>query len=387
MLARFCGIDSTVSPSWGVSRTLARGDGPHEHDATRLADAFPVLVGAPALAHPPFNPFDDTIFAPIERFGPLIALEPVVAGFTAPNKGVVAPGEPGRLYIVDQPGVIWALDLETKVATRFFDLGAGGLGLPVALGFLGPNTFDERGLLGLAFHPDYPRNGKLYTYTSEPSSGAPTFPTTLPVGTPADHQNVVSEWIAVAPGDPSEGVSPARRVLLRVDWPQFNHDGGDLDFGPDGKLYISMGDGGGADDGDDGPIVGHGRNGNAQDLTNPLGKVLRIDVNGRDSSNGEYGIPRDNPFAGAAGGVLPEIYAFGFRNPFRMSFDAKLGTLLVGDVGQNDIEEVDVVVSGGNYGWRIKEGTLFFDPNGLGSGFATPTPPGPVPPGLIDPIA
>lgn len=133
-------------------------------------------------------------------------------------------------------------------------------------------------------------------------------------------------------------------------------------------------------------MVGHGE-GNAQNLTNPLGKVLRIDVNGGNSANGQYGIPVDNPFVGAGGGALDEIFAYGFRNPYRFSFDAITDKLFVGDVGQNDIEEVDVVVSGGNHGWSLKEGTLFFNHNGDAPGFATPLPPGPVSPDLIDPIA
>jgi glucose/arabinose dehydrogenase len=354
--------------------------------AEHFALAVPIALVATALAiqaHPPFNPFDATVFAPIERFGPLIELEPVAAGLVAPNKGVVAPGERPRLYVVDQPGVIWALELDTGVLTPFLDVGPAGLNLLIPLGFLGPNTFDERGLLGLAFHPDYQRNGRFYTYTSEPSFGPPTFKSTLPAGTPADHQNVVSEWRAVAPGNPSLGVQSGRRVLARIDWPQFNHNGGDLAFGPDGLLYISTGEGGNADD----QGVGHGPIGNAQDLSVPLGKILRIDVNGANSSNGQYGIPESNPFVSAGGGAVTEIFAFGFRNPFRMSFDTQTGELLVGDVGQNDIEEVDRVVRGGNYGWRIKEGTLFFNPNGDADGFATPEPPGPVPPRLIDPIA
>ncbi len=291
--------------------------------------------------------------------------------------------------------------LATGVKTLFLDVGPTGLNRLVTLGVLGPNTFDERGLLGVAFHPNYATNGKLYTYTSEPNAGPPTFPTTLPPASTPDHQNVIAEWTAVSPGNPALGVNAlSRRELMRVSWPPFNHDGGDLGFGPDGKLYISMGDGGGADDADGqlfivatggfpvvtAPMVGHQVDGNAQKLNTPLGKFLRIDANGSNSANGQYGIPADNPFVGGPAGTVKEIYAFGFRNPYRFSFDTGTGALYAGNVGQNDIEEVERVVKGGNYGWNRKEGTLFFYINGTADGFASPIDNGLVPPGVIDPI-
>lgn len=368
------------------------------------------LLSVPSnFAHAPWDPFDDTVFAPIKHFGPRIKAEPVASGLTAPSKGVVAPGLLPYLFIVDQPGQIVALNLTTGDKSVFLDVGPTGRNLLVTLGvFFGPGcppdqptsgaSFDERGLLGLAFHPHFATNRKFYTYTSEPVSGAPTFPTTLPEGTPPDHQNVISEWTAASPTNPAAGVTGARRVLIRVDWPQFNHDGGDLAFGPDGMLYISMGDGGGEDDRDgenfivpgtcgaQAPIVGHGE-GNAQNMTNPLGKLLRIDVDGQNAANEQYGIPSNNPFVGLDG-VIQEIFAFGFRNPFRFSFDMTRGRLLVGDVGQNDLEEVDLVVSGGNYGWNRKEGTLCFNPNGNNPGFAFEQEPCPdTPVTVIDPIA
>jgi glucose/arabinose dehydrogenase len=395
------------------------------------------VVAVPSgRAHPPWNPYDDTVFAPITRFGPRIRVDtlvkeapaeapseggeggaetspgdlepPAVVNLTAPLKGVAAPGLPNHLFLVDQPGRIVALHLITRAKTVFLDVST----LLVPLGvFFGPDcppdqpqegpSFDERGLLGLAFHPEFAANGKFYTYTSEPVNGAPTFPTTLPPGTPPDHQNVISEWTAADPADPTDGVTGDRRVLLRVDWPQFNHDGGDLAFGPDGLLYIAMGDGGGADDQDgqlfiipgtcgaEAPMVGHGPEGNGQRLTTPLGKILRIDVDGKNAASGRYGIPADNPFVGAERGVVEEIFALGFRNPYRFSFDRGTGQLFAGDVGQNDLEEVDLVVKGGNYGWRHKEGALCFDPNGVeaDSGVATPNCPADLPPDLIDPIA
>jgi glucose/arabinose dehydrogenase len=373
------------------------------------ASVLAVLVSS-AVAHPPSNPYDDTVFAPInDEAGLTVGLEIAARDLTAPLKGVVAPGQRNRLYVVDQTGKLWAVDLVTGQKTIFHDVSAR----LVPLGVCGPGSFDERGFLGVAFHPDYATNGLLYTYTSERVEGPPTFPSTVPPGILPDHQNVVAEWRVPNPANPASVVDPAsRRELMRVDWPQFNHDGGDLAFGPDGMFYISMGDGGSADDEDNpnqlfvtappnyppcgqAPQTGHQGDGNAQKLNTPHGKVLRIDVNGRNSANLQYGIPADNPFA-MTPGVVREIYAFGLRNPFRFSFDTETGLLFLGDVGQNDIEEVDVIVAGGNYGWNRKEGTLFFHRNGstIGdptgqTGFASPEPDPTVviPPGLMEPIA
>jgi glucose/arabinose dehydrogenase len=355
-----------------------------------------VLAVSAAQAHPPDNPYDDTVFARISGpGGPRIDLEVVAEGLVSPVKAVTAPGDAGGLYVVDQPGKLWRVDLVTGLKTLVLDVS----GRLVPLGVCGPGTFDERGFLGLAFHPNYGLNGKLYTYTSEPVVGMPTFPSTVPPGVAPDHQNVLAEWTARGGvADPA-----SRRELLRVDWPQFNHDGGDLAFGPDRMLYVSMGDGGSADDADgqlfttappnyppcgEAPTVGHQGDGNAQKLNTPHGKVLRIDVDGRTSANRQYGIPSDNPFVGTAG-ALGEVYALGFRNPYRFSFDTETGLLFLGDVGQNDLEEVDVVTRGGNYGWNFREGSLFFHINGNDPGFASrkADPTRPIPSGLSDPLA
>jgi glucose/arabinose dehydrogenase len=241
--------------------------------------------------------------------------------------------------------------------------------------------FDERGLLGFALHPGFAANGKIYTYTSEPVGGPADF--TVPKSGAFDHQSVVAEWVVSAMD--SNRVDPAsRREILRIDQPLFSHNAGTLRFGPDGMLYIALGDGGGADDQGDGHVPG----GNAQEPGNILGSVVRIDVDrtvGAPSGNGAYTIPPDNPFVGTTN--VEEIYAFGFRNPFMFSFDMETGDLWAGDVGQNHIEEVNIVVSGGNYGWRHKEGSFFFDPNGGDNGFTTTVPASPVPAGLIDPVA
>jgi glucose/arabinose dehydrogenase len=308
-----------------------------------------------------------------------IKLEPLASGLTAPNFGTSAPGDESRLFVSDQDGILWAIDLDSGDKSVFADLSS----LLVPLGAFGPGSFDERGFLGIAFHPGYATNGLLYTLTSEPVAGEADF-STMPPGTTANHQAVIREWQVPNPGDPDSVVDPtSTRELLRIDEPQFNHNAGALNFGHDGMLYISLGDGGGRDD----EGIGHGASGNAQDPSNPLGSILRIDPLGINSTNGQYGIPADNPFVGMPG-YAAEIYAYGFRNPFRFSFDMERGDLYAGEVGQDDIEEVDVVVAGGNYGWNIKEGSFCFDPNGAGPGFAFEQEPCPnEPAGLIDPVA
>jgi hypothetical protein len=315
----------------------------------------------------------------IQQSGKTIKLELLSTGLTAPNFGTAAPGDEGRLFVSDQDGTLWAIDLASGDKSVFADLSS----LLVPLGAFGPGTFDERGFLGLAFHPDYASNGLLYTLTSEPAAAQADF-STMPAGSTPNHQAVVREWQVANPSDPASVVDPtSSRELLRIDEPQFNHNAGALNFGHDGMLYISLGDGGGRDD----QGTGHGSSGNAQDPSNILGSILRIDPLGSNSANGQYGIPDDNPFVSMAG-YVGEIYAYGFRNPFRFSFDMATGDLYAGDVGQDDLEEVDVVVAGGNYGWNTKEGSFCFDPNGAGPGFAfdqEPCPNGPS--GLIDPLA
>jgi glucose/arabinose dehydrogenase len=230
--------------------------------------------------------------------------------------------------------------------------------------------YDERGLLGFAFHPDFnnpsaPGFRKIYTYTCEPVSGLADF--TVPNPSAFDSQSVIAEW-RVSTTNPNVIDPSTRRELMRIDEPQFNHKGGQLAFRPsDHYLYISLGDGGNAND------VGDGHNptkGNAQDKSTVLGKLLRIDpldpaltTGSPDpiSANGKYRIPRTNPFVFHAGSV-DEIFVWGLRNPFRFGFDANADNLIIGDVGQNNIEEIDIGVSGKNYGWNRKEGTFLFNP-------------------------
>jgi len=221
----------------------------------------------------------------------------------------------GRLFVVEQPGRIRIVEQGELLPLPFLDIHdrilSGG----------------ERGLLGLAFHPDFRRTGTFYVnYTRKP-----------------DGATVVAEY--------RRGPSPHQalrdeRVLMTVLQPYANHNGGMVAFGPDGYLYIGLGDGGAGGDPDN----------RAQNPQEFLGKILRIDVDHGDP----YGIPSDNPFA--AEGGRPEIYALGLRNPWRFSFDMQNGDLWAADVGQNKWEELDLIVPGGNYGWRMTEGTHCYSP-------------------------
>jgi glucose/arabinose dehydrogenase len=277
-----------------------------------------------------------------------IGVDLVAEGLTSPVYLTSANDGSGRLFVVDQIGLIHVLDADgTLLAEPFLDLRD-------RLVELSPG-FDERGLLGLAFHPDYALNGRFFVYYSAP----------LREGADADfdHTSHLSELLVSA--DPDRADPGSEQILLQVDQPQANHNAGTLAFGPaDGFLYLSLGDGGGADDVGTGHVEDwypDNAGGNGQDVQeNLLGSILRLDVDG----SAPYAIPPDNPFAGGVGcdDGCDEIFAYGFRNPYRFSFDqGGENTLLVGDSGQNLWEEVSVVDNGGNYGWNVKEGTHCFD--------------------------
>jgi len=312
-----------------------------------------------------------------------VDLETIASGFTSPVMAAKAPNLPGFLFVVQQDGKVWRVNLNNGSKVLFHDVDAVS-GVTLLFG-------GERGLLGLAFDPNYISNGYFYTYQSESNNGAP--PADFSTLSNANHQTVISEWQTINPSSTNNfSVSSTRRVILRIDQPQGNHNGGMLNFGPDGFLYLSTGDGGGSDDQGD----GHGVDGNGRDNTNPLGAILRINPRGNNSNNGRYGIPGDNPFVTNAG--LDEIYAYGFRNPYRFSFDRlcfengqTCNTLMLGDVGQSEVEEINSVVSGGNYGWNWKEGSFFFyravnSFYGNSKYISRDSPPN-VPEDLIDPIA
>ena len=299
-----------------------------------------------------------------------IELRTIADGMSSPL-GLAAPDDgSGRLFVYDQPGVIWVVNAGGRRATPLLDLR----------GLLIPNArydYDERGLLGVAVHPNFAANPLIYTYTSETNAGPADFPASMNVGTLPNHQSVITEW-RIDAADSNRVDVASRREVLRIDKPQSNHNGGVMRFGPDGFLYFTLGDGGSANDVANGHVPG----GNAQSTMSILGKLHRIDVDTRNAANGKYGIPLDNPFDGVTG--LREIYAYGLRNPFSISFDRADGTCYVADVGQNRVEEINIITKGGNYGWNVREASFWFNPAG---GVIVTAPVRPPPPNLIDPIA
>ena len=272
----------------------------------------------------------------------MIGLKLVASGFAAPMEFISS--KDGRMFVVDQIGLVKVITKDGTLQEEPF------LNISDRMVKISPR-YDERGLLGLAFHPDFARNGRVFVFYSAPlRSGAPEG---------WNCTNNLSEFL-VSKDNQNMIDMNSEKVLLQIDKPQMNHNGGTIAFGPDGYLYLPLGDGGGAND----VGMGHVSGGNAQNTSTLLGKILRIDVNvnvNMNKTGAAYGIPADNPFVNEKG-FLPEIWAYGLRNPYRISFDSS-GRLFVADAGQNLWEEVDIVSKGANYGWNIREGTHCFDPN------------------------
>jgi len=273
----------------------------------------------------------------------------LVSGLARPVFLTAPPQDFTRVFIAEQhTGEIKILRLadESLLAEPFLDLD-------------GISTGNEQGLLGVAFHPDYQTNGFVYVYVTDPTSRVLRFR----VSNDADVADPDSQLQIIAFGQP-----------------QPNHNGGWIGFGPDGALYIATGDGGSSNDDGNGHTPGIG---NAQDLTdNLLGKILRIDVDGDDfpmDGDRNYAIPFDNPFVSIEGD--DEIWAYGLRNPYRASFDRQSGDLFIGDVGQINCEEINLLPAGSrggeNFGWRLREGVIATPTGGVG---------GPRPAGALDPI-
>ena len=255
-----------------------------------------------------------------------LKVQPVISNLQAPT-AMAFPGN-GIIWIAEQTGKIRVFKNGKLSDVPLLDVGSK---LPKL-----NNGYEERGLLGIALHPKFKVNKKFYVFYSMPTEGR------------FNHKDVVAEYTLASNG--IEVVENSGRIIISADKPDGNHNGGAVQFGPDGYLYISFGDGGGQGD-------KHGEIGNGQNLNTLLGKILRIDVN----SDSAYRIPKDNPFVSQSA-ARGEIWAYGFRNPYRISFDKASGQLFVGDVGQDTWEEVDIIKKGGNYGWRMMEGNHCYNP-------------------------
>lgn len=322
-------------------------------------------------------------------------LQAVAVGMAAPDYAISPPGDSNRLFVVEQNGLLRIIQNGSLLPDAALDIRSR---VAPPLNPASPN--DERGLLGLAFHPGFnqpasPGFRTLYTYNSEliPAGTFATYP--VPTTATNNYKNVVNEWKISSTN--ANVIDPAsRREIISFGKTAGNHNGGTIAFGPDGYLYLGLGDGGDAND----VGVSHLEpGGNSQNLSTPLGKMLRFDPLHPSltpasadpaSANGQYRIPVGNPFKGP--GQVPEIYALGLRNPYRFSFDRLTGGLILADVGQNNIEEINRIELGGNYGWPIKEGDFLFNRTNGPSGNAGTigAPPGNrspgLPAGLTDPI-
>ncbi len=267
---------------------------------------------------------------------PKIKLEPFVEGLNQPLAMVETPD--GRFLVIEQWGRVMMVEDGELIGTPFLDIRN-------LIHDRYPD-FDERGLLGLTLHPDFANNGKFYVAYS----GQLDWQGDLAQRLWWDHSNILAEY-TVSQDDPNSADRYSGRVLDSQPWPQFNHNGHWIGFGPDKMLYMTMGDGGYANDWG----IGHNvETGNGQDLASPLGKMLRIDP-----ETGEA--PADNPFVDNED-ADPRVWAYGLRNPWRCSFDTGGDNqLFCADVQQNSYEEVDIIEKGGNYGWRRMEASHCFD--------------------------
>jgi len=245
--------------------------------------------------------------------------------FSSPIDYQYASESDNRVYVAERAGRIVVFENNSSASTsqEFFDISSR------------VSTAGEGGLLGFSFHPDFETNGFFYVYY-----------------TPSNPFRTVISRFEVSGTEPATGDPDSELILLEISQPFDNHNAGQIRFGPDGYLYIALGDGGSSGDPEE----------NGEDRTTLLGSILRIDVDNTDPGL-NYAIPPDNPYINNTQGFREEIYAYGFRNPYRFSFDSQTGDLWVGDVGQAAREEIDVVQKGLNYGWNTMEGSLCFDPS------------------------
>jgi uncharacterized repeat protein (TIGR03806 family) len=324
-------LDNTVVGNTAYSYRISAFDNAMPANESAQSTSVSITTPVQTVFGLDARPSNTTCLAPARQMSSTIATPRVFSNltFSRPVLMLQAPNDSSRWYVVEQDGYI-------KVFNNAESAAASSEALDISSRVISPvdsnNSNDERGLLGMAFHPMFATNHYIYLFYSH--TGSPL-------------QSYLSRFTSNDNGATFDANS--EQVLLKIDKPYDNHNGGNIVFGSDGYLYIGVGDGGGGDD----------PNNNAQNLKTLLGKMLRIDVN----NGSPYGIPSDNPFTGGAlcssNGVgtanCPEIYAYGLRNPWRWSFDANNNDLWVGDVGQTAYEEIDRITKGGNYGWRCRE--------------------------------
>lgn len=314
VLAMACGSAATQVPSPTPAPQATPPQGP---SPTPAAQATP--TGEPAS------------LPQLHRLALGLALERVFEGLAFSRlTNLVQAGN--RLFVTEQTGRVMSFPAsrEAREAPE-----ASGASVFLDIRDRVNDSGNEEGLLGLAFDPDFDSNRHFYVYYSAANP----------------RRSVVSRFTAATSTAATAG-RESELVVMEIPQPFANHNGGQLAFGPDGMLYIALGDGGAGGDPD----------GNGQNVATLLGSILRIDVSGVGPDTAPYQIPLENPFVGSAGAPRNEIWAYGFRNPWRFSFDRQTGDLWAGDVGQNRYEEVDLVLRGGNYGWNILEGAHCFSP-------------------------
>lgn len=318
--------DPTSSPTTSatVSTTVSASDTDPTTGMTTMVDPD-TTVGESSTTD---TGVGECPYTPVEGM-PAIGLQLVASGFDRPVLALGDPTQPDRLFVVEQGGAVKILEPGATTAPEDEFLHVNSVNQDNA--FIG----DERGLLGFAFHPDFPTDPRVYVAYSAAGAGGASAPTRI------------SEFTLMA-GDANHADPASERILLDGEQPAGNHNGGMIAFGPDNLLYIGFGDGGGSDD-----QYNNGRN-----TATFLAKILRVDPN--PSGDLPYTVPADNPFVGNDA-FAPEIFAWGFRNPWRFSFDQENGDFYVADVGQNAYEEVSLVVAGADYGWSTMEAFHCFD--------------------------
>tara|TARA_R110002049_G_scaffold72490_2_gene187045 strand:+ start:21481 stop:23754 length:2274 start_codon:yes stop_codon:yes gene_type:complete len=353
---RLSSVDSPqVTPQDGVAVPIVSifpdsSDEGNSLTPTEIASATSITPNMLSFTVSLSQPADSPVSVEVQTSdgtGDGLVVQRIASGFSRAIYATAPASDFDRLFVIEQRSGIRIVNLDTGITNATPFLSPAGLN----------TTNNEGGLLGLAFHPDYATNGRFFINMTNTSG-----------------DTEIREY-TVSPTNPDIADAASVKTILTLDQPFGNHNGGWLDFGPDGYLYIALGDGGSGND----------PGNRSQNIENLLGKMLRIDIDGDDfpaDENKNYAIPASNPFVNVAG--ADEIWAYGLRNPYRSSFDRETGDLYIGDVGQNRREELNVQpadsAGGENYGWRLREGMI-----------ATPTPTanpvgGPKPTGAIDPI-